>query len=64
MSNFSFYEQVGIVIPGAVFLFGIMFYLPDLQGVFTKDGFSVGGLGIFVIICTPSAIYWQPLVMS
>ena len=50
MKKFSFYEQVGIVIPGALFLFGIMFYLPELRDIFAKDGVSVGGLGIFVII--------------
>jgi len=36
--------------PGAVFLFGMMFYLPELHDIFLKDGFSIGGLGIFVII--------------
>jgi hypothetical protein len=50
MKKLSFYEQVGIVTPGAVFLFGMMFYIPELWVVFAKDGISVGGLGIFVII--------------
>ena len=50
MKKLSFYEQVGIVTPGAVFLFGMMFYVPGLRDVFAKDGVSVGGLGIFVII--------------
>ncbi len=50
MKQFSFYEQVGIVTPGAVFLFGMMFYIPGLRDVLAKDGVSVGGLGIFVII--------------
>ena len=50
MNKLSFYEQVGIVMPGAVFLFGMMFYLPELHDVLAKDGVSVGGLGIFVII--------------
>lgn len=71
MEKLSFYEQVGIVAPGAVFLFGIMFYLPELQNVFAKDGVSVGGLGIFVIISYASghllaalgnlieSIYWK-----
>lgn len=48
--NFSFYEQVGIVMPGSVFLFGLLFCLPQLKEVFAKDGISVGSLGIFVII--------------
>jgi len=50
MNKFSFYDQVGIVTPGAVFLFGIIFYIPELRELFTKDGVSVGGLGIFIII--------------
>ena len=50
MKKLSFYEQVGIVTPGAVFLFGIMFYLPELRDIFAKDSITVGGLGIFVII--------------
>jgi hypothetical protein len=50
MNKLSFYEQVGIVTPGAVFLFGMMFYIPGLREVFAKDGVSVGGLGIFIII--------------
>jgi hypothetical protein len=50
MNKLSFYDQVGIVTPGAVFLFGMMFYIPGLRDLFAKDGVSVGGLGIFVII--------------
>jgi len=50
MEKLSFYEQVGIVIPGSVFLFVVMFYVQELKDIFSKDGFSVGGLGIFVII--------------
>jgi hypothetical protein len=50
MNKLSFYEQVGIVIPGSVFLFGLVFYVPALRDVLAKDGISIGGLGIFVII--------------
>lgn len=50
MKKLSFYEQVGIVTPGSVFLFGMMFYLPGLRDILSKDGVSIGGLGIFVII--------------
>lgn len=50
MKKLSFYEQVGVIMPGSVFLFGLMFYLPEFKDVFAKDGISVGGLGIFVII--------------
>jgi hypothetical protein len=50
MQKLSFYDQVGIVTPGAVFLFGLMFYIPALSDVLAKNGVSLGGLGIFVII--------------
>ena len=50
MKQFSFYEQVGIVIPGTLFLFGLMFCIPALHDTLAKDGISVGGLGIFVLI--------------
>jgi hypothetical protein len=50
VNKLSFYEQVGIVIPGAVFLFVTMFYLPELRNVLGKDGVNLGGLGVFVLI--------------
>lgn len=49
-TKLSFYEQVGIVIPGSILLFGLMFFVPDLRNVFAKDGFNVGGLGVFVLV--------------
>jgi hypothetical protein len=71
MNKISFYDQAGIITPGAVLLFGMMFYNPSLQNVLTKDGVSVGGLGIFIIISYASGhllaalgnviekLYWQ-----
>ena len=50
MNKLTFYEQVGIVIPGAVFLFGLLLFFPVLQTVLTKDGVTVGELGIFVLL--------------
>lgn len=50
MHKLSFYEQVGVVTPGAVFLFALMVDVPELRDILAKDGFSVGGLGIFVIL--------------
>ena len=50
MNKLTFYEQVGIVIPGSVFLFGLLLFFPVLQTVFTKDGVSFGELGIFVLV--------------
>jgi hypothetical protein len=50
MKKLSFYEQVGIVVPGSVLLFGLLLLQPDLRALFAKDGVTVGGLGIFVLI--------------
>ena len=50
MKNLSFYEQAGIVVPGSVLLFGLLLIYPDLSHIFAKDGITVGGLGIFVLL--------------
>src|SRR5262245_49556764 len=50
MNKFSVYEQVGIVTPGAVLLFVAMFYVPELRDVVGKDGISIGGLGVFLLV--------------
>jgi hypothetical protein len=46
----SFYEQIGIVIPGSILVFGLALYYPELQILTAKDGMSVGELGLFVLI--------------
>lgn len=50
MKKPTFYEQVGIVIPGAVFLFGLLFYFPPLRDLLAKDNVTVGQLGIYVLL--------------
>lgn len=50
MKKLTFYEQVGIVIPGSVLLFGLLFFFPTLKELLAKDGISVGQLGIFVLL--------------
>lgn len=50
MKKLSFYEQVGIVIPGSILIFGLMFYVDGLMSFFAKDGINVGGLGVFLIV--------------
>jgi hypothetical protein len=50
VNKLTFYEQVGIVVPGSVFMFGLLFFFPALQTVLTKDGVSLGDLGIFVLL--------------
>src|SRR5882672_5635025 len=48
--NFSFYEQTGILIPGATLVFGLLFFFPEFRALFFSDGVSVGGLGLFLLI--------------
>jgi hypothetical protein len=50
MSKMTVYEQVGIVIPGAVFLFALMMHFPELQTLLAKDGISLGQFGVFVLL--------------
>jgi hypothetical protein len=50
LTKLTFYEQVGIIIPGSVLLFGSLFFQPDMRSLLTKDGVSVGQLGIFVLL--------------
>jgi hypothetical protein len=50
VNKMTFYEQVGIVIPGSMLLFGLLLYFPALQAVLAKDGVTVGQLGIFVLL--------------
>jgi hypothetical protein len=50
MKDLSFYEQVGIVLPGAVLLLGALFLTPELRSLFMDGGISVGGLGLFLIV--------------
>jgi hypothetical protein len=46
----SFYEQIGIVSPGSVLLFGLVLYYPELKLLTAKDSMSVGEFGLFVLI--------------
>src|SRR5262245_16296946 len=46
----TFYEQVGIVIPGSVFLVGLLFYFPALHSLMAKDGVTLGQFGIFLLL--------------
>ena len=48
--NFSFYEFAGILAPGAVALIGLRHALPDLATYLAKDEFTLGDLGIFLIL--------------
>jgi len=50
VNKITFYEQVGIVIPGSVFMFGLLLFFPALQTALTKDGVSLGDFGIFLLL--------------
>ena len=58
MKKPTFYEQVGIIIPGAVFLFGLLFYFPSLRDLLAKDGITVGQLGIYVLLSYAAGNLW------
>ncbi len=72
MKNLSFYEQAGIVVPGSVLLFGLSVIQPDLRDIFAKDGITIGGLGVFILLSYATghlvaalgnvleAILWRP----
>lgn len=42
MNKPTFYEQVGIVIPGALFLFGLVLFFPELRAFLGTGGVSLG----------------------
>jgi hypothetical protein len=46
----TFYEQVGIVIPGSVLVVGLLFYFPELNTLVAKDGVTLGRFGIFLLL--------------
>jgi hypothetical protein len=50
MNKPTFYEQAGIIIPGAVLLVGLLFYFPALNALMAKDGVSLGQFGIFLLL--------------
>jgi hypothetical protein len=46
----TFYEQVGIIIPGSLLVIGLVLFYPELKPITTKDSMSVGDLGLFVLV--------------
>lgn len=46
MNKMTFYEQVEIVIPGAVCLVGLLSYFPALHFLIAKEGITLGQFGI------------------
>jgi hypothetical protein len=45
VKQLTFYEQVGIIIPGALFLFGLLFFFPALRDLLAKDNNLVAACG-------------------
>jgi hypothetical protein len=48
--SFDFYEYAGFIIPGTVVLMGVAWLFPESRALFSKDGVTLGELGLFVII--------------
>lgn len=50
MQKMTFYEQLGIVIPGSVFVFGLLLYFPWVKTITGSEAVSLGDLGLFVLL--------------
>ena len=50
MTPLTFYEQVAILIPGAVLLFALTLLQPEWKAILGGNGLTVGGLGLFLIL--------------
>jgi hypothetical protein len=48
--TFDFYEYAGIIIPGAVLVMALVFLFPEGRALLSKEGVTLGELGLFVII--------------
>jgi hypothetical protein len=48
--TFDFYEYAGIIIPGAVVVMALVWFFPESRALFSKEGVTLGELGLFVII--------------
>lgn len=50
LKELTFYEQAAVLVPGSIFVFGLLLLLPELRPLFAEKGITVGGLGLFLII--------------
>jgi len=50
MAKLSFYEQVGILIPGSLFLAVLLVIVPGANAFLSPKDISIGEFGIFVIV--------------
>jgi hypothetical protein len=70
--TFDFYEYAGIIVPGAVFMMAVVWLFPESRALFSKEGVTLGELGLFVIIAYAAGqlvqaignylelIWWKP----
>ncbi|WP_220635540.1 hypothetical protein [Georgfuchsia toluolica] len=49
MRKFDFYEFTGILVPGTLFLVGLIYLWPAMVAVGNLDEISIGGFGIFTL---------------
>lgn len=49
-ASFDFYEYAGVIVPGAVLLFGAMWLIPELRAHLGSDGVALGELGLFIVL--------------
>lgn len=50
MNERTFNEHFSILVSGSVFLLGVTLQVPQLLILFGKDGITLGGLGLFVVV--------------
>jgi hypothetical protein len=48
--TFDFYEYAGIIIPGTVLVMALVWLFPEGRALFSKEGVTLGELGLFIII--------------
>lgn len=48
--TFDFYEYAGFVVPGAVVVMAVLWLFPDGRAMLSKEGVTLGELGLLVII--------------
>lgn len=48
--TFDFYEYAGFIIPGAVVIMAVVWLFPESRMLFSKEGVTLGELGLFVIV--------------
>jgi hypothetical protein len=48
--TFDFYEYAAFIIPGAILAVGLLWLFPEGRVLFSKEGLTLGELGIFVIV--------------